>query len=83
MCDEKQIATKRCKSCGQLLPIIAFKADPRSKDGHCHVCNACKAKGKEGNPKLAEFTPRELMEELSARGYHGTLEYIQRHQINI
>lgn len=83
MCDEKQIATKRCKSCGQLLPIIAFKADLRSKDGHCHVCNACKAKGKEGNPKLAEFTPRELMEELRACGYHGTLEYVQRHQINI
>ena len=83
MCDEKQIATKRCKSCGQLLPIIAFKTDPRSKDGYCHICNACKAKGKEGNPKLAEFTPRELMEELRARGYHGTLEYVQRHQINI
>ena len=71
MCDEKQTATKRCKSCGQLLPIIAFKVDSRSKDGHCHICNACKAKGKdghchicnackakgkEGNPKLAEFT---------------------------
>ena len=83
MCDEKQIATKRCKSCGQLLPIIAFKTDPRSKDGYCHICNACKAKGKEGNPKLAEFTPRELMEELRARGYHSTLEYIQRHKINI
>ena len=83
MCDEKQTATKRCKSCGQLLPIIAFKADPRSKDGHCHVCNACKAKGKEGNPKLAEFTSRELMEELRARGYHSTLEYVQKYSITV
>ena len=83
MCDEKQTATKRCKSCGQLLPIIAFKTDLRSKDGHCHVCNACKAKGKEGNPKLAEFTPRELMEELRARGYHGTLEYVQKYSITV
>ena len=83
MCDEKQIATKRCKSCGQLLPIIAFKTDPRSKDGYCHICNACKAKGKEGNPKLAEFTPRELMEELRARGYHGTLEYVQKYSITV
>lgn len=83
MCDEKQIATKRCKSCGQLLPLSAFRTDPRSKDGHCHVCDACKAKGKDSNPKLAEFTPRELMEELACRGYHGKLTFVQKREITI
>lgn len=29
------------------------------------------------NPKLAAFTPRQLMEELKARGYTGELKYTQ------
>ena len=29
------------------------------------------------NPKLAEFTPRQLMEELKARGYTGELKFTQ------
>lgn len=31
---------------------------------------------------LKSFTPRELMEELSSRGYSGTLEYTQKININ-
>lgn len=29
------------------------------------------------NPELAAFTPRQLMEELKARGYTGELKYVQ------
>lgn len=29
------------------------------------------------NPELAQFTPRQLMEELKAHGYTGELKYTQ------
>ena len=32
---------------------------------------------------LADFTPRELMEELKRRGYRGKLEYIETHVIDL
>lgn len=30
------------------------------------------------NPELAKFTPRQLMDELKARGYSGELQYTQK-----
>lgn len=33
--------------------------------------------------RLAEFTPRELMQELARRGYSGKLEYTQTYEIDI
>lgn len=81
MCEEKHVSTKVCACCGNELPIIAFKKHGRSKDGHETICRACKAKNKEGNPELSKFTPRELIEELRARGYNGTLIYVQKHEI--
>lgn len=37
--------------------------------------------GMADQPKLAQFTPRELMEELACRGYAGTLSYT--HKVDI
>ena len=33
------------------------------------------------NPELAPFTPRQLMDELKARGYSGTLKYVETIEI--
>lgn len=58
---------------------------------HCRDCHneaartyygkkqqACRPySGKAGNPELAAFTPRQLIEELKARGYTGELRYVQ------
>ncbi len=84
MCEEKPLELlnfKVCKCCGERLPIECFPKHGKSKDGYSNICKACKAKTGSGNPKLAEFSPRELIEELRIRGYRGTLEYVQRHEI--
>lgn len=84
MCEEKpKPITKVCACCGNELPIEAFNKHGRSKDGYEAICRACKTKIKGSNPELLKFTPRELMDELRARGYHGQLEYVQRHTINL
>lgn len=35
------------------------------------------------NLRLSDFTPRELMSELSRRGYEGTITYTETHTINL
>lgn len=80
--------TKICRICGEEKPITDFPKHPQYKDGHDTRCKSCtnaiqnarnharKITHKEkGNPALAGFTPRELIEELRARGYNGVLEY--------
>lgn len=85
--------TKICKKCGKELPVDKFYKNKSQKDGvgyYCKDCiNAYKSSKKanaygEGkltkvftNPDLAKFNPRELIEELKARGYKGTLTYEQ------
>lgn len=80
--------TKICRTCGEEKPITDFPLNHLYKDGYDTRCKSCKndeararyhaSKGKPkggGNSALADFTPRELIEELRARGYKGTLEF--------
>ena len=79
--------TKICRICGEEKPITDFVKNNLYKDGYDTRCKACfndyqkasyhvrKRTPKDGNPALADFTPRELIDELRARGYKGTLEY--------
>lgn len=85
--------TKICKKCGKELPVDKFYKNKSQKDGLGHYCKDCvnayksskKANADGGgkltkvftNPDLAKFKPRELIEELKARGYEGTLTYEQ------
>lgn len=83
---------KICKKCGKELSIDNFYKDRTTKDGFGFYCKACiksynaskKADTGGGkytkvytNPELAKFKPRELIDELKARGYKGTLTYEQ------
>ena len=79
---------KQCDICGRTLTLDNFKKVYLSKDGHASTCKEC-AKQKRlekkedeiikggGNPKLADITPRELIEELRFRGYTGTLTIVR------
>lgn len=86
-----EIQTKTCAKCGRTLAVSMFNKCTNSSDGLQSYCRECQAednrtraeKGKtkpkkmpEGcDPALAGFTPRQLMNELRARGYHGEISY--------
>lgn len=89
MNDEK--LTKVCKVCGNEYPIEYFNKSSIG-NGHVSVCKNCdkrnnrsgvpglNAKSTENSP-LKNFTPRQLMDELHARGYRGTLTLYVKHDI--
>lgn len=73
---------KRCGKCGKDLPESEFYRKEKSPDGLQSYCKTCQSlnnrkmkKNGGGNPDLSSFTPRQLIEELRARGYKGKLIY--------
>lgn len=70
---------KTCARCGRDLPFTEFRSDKRRADGLYTICKTCQSGGgiltAKTNPALEKFTPRELIEELRARGYKGELQY--------
>ena len=95
--ENEAIKTKVCSRCGQELPLSEFPKNPQCRGGHSGVCKKCKAeREKDYRRNLAEkarlydkrgglkdYTPRELMLELSRRGYEGVLTYTERKTIDI
>lgn len=80
--------TKICRICGEEKPITDFPKHHQCKDGYDTRCKCCANASQKahyharkmahkggGNSALADFSPRELIEELRARGYKGTLEF--------
>jgi len=81
--------TKKCKCCGRELPLSEFHKTGFGMTNTCKVCVVKKqkegkaAKKKERNVeqeianakmmRLADFTPRDLMEELARRGIKGKM----------
>ena len=79
---------KQCDTCGRTLTLDNFKRVHTAKDGHSSTCKECAKQRRQqkkedniikggGNPKLADITPRELIEELRFRGYTGTLTIVR------
>lgn len=87
--ENQEIKTKRCPKCGRELPASEFYVKKGAADGLQAWCKKCqkaashnrfasKAHCKCCNPELAQFTPRQLIEELKNRGYTGELQYVQK-----
>ena len=76
----KLLKLKKCSVCGEVLPIDMFTRHGRGRE---NVCITCKCKQSGQSEALAQFTPRELIEELKARGYKGKLTYTIVKTLNI
>lgn len=62
--------TKVCKVCGKALPLTHFHK--RGK-GYRNTCIECSKRETGATDKFKDITSRELIDELRARGYEGTL----------
>lgn len=62
--------TKKCECCGQELPLSHFQ---KYASGYRKICNACRRRESGATDKFKDFTSRELIDELKARGYEGQL----------
>lgn len=82
--------SKVCKKCNKTKHVSAFGLDNSQEDKLRPWCKEC-VNGNQrirasnplkvsntGSPELAKFTPRQLIDELKARGYTGELLYIQK-----
>lgn len=86
--ENQEIKTKRCSKCGRELPLNEFYLNWAAADGLQSQCKECQRErvrikhiNKNCNPDLAQFTPRQLIEELKNRGYTGEIQYIQKIKI--
>lgn len=83
--ENQEIKTKKCSKCGRELPLSEFYLKRGASDGLQAWCKECQKErvrnyhiNKYCNPDLAQFTPRQLIEELRLRGYTGEIQYVQK-----
>lgn len=83
--ENQEIKTKKCSKCGRELPLNEFYLNRAAADGLQAWCKECQKErirghkiNKDCNPELAQFTLRQLIEELKKRGYSGEIQYVQK-----
>ena len=62
--------TKKCKHCGKELPFTHFA---KKGTGYRSICNDCLKRESGATDRFKDFSSRELIDELKARGYEGQL----------
>ena len=83
--ENQEIKTKKCSKCGRELPLNEFYLNRATFDGLQTWCKECQKErdrskriNRNCNPELAQFTLRQLIEELKNRGYTGEIQYVQK-----
>ena len=71
---------KKCKCCGKDLTITMFN---KKGKGYRNICISCERADSGASDKFKEYTSRELMEELHARGFKGTLKRMKIETLTI
>lgn len=80
--DDNIIKTKICKCCGKELPLEQFKTCRGGIRKHT-TCISCEQQAAGVSDKFKNFTARELIEELRARGYKGELTLTRIEKVKI
>ena len=73
--------TRRCKCCGELLPIDQFNKHGVGR--YKTICKNCERKNSGISEKFKEFKDRELINELRSRGWSGKLVYTRTEEIDL
>ena len=71
---------KTCKCCGKELPITVFN---KKGTGYRNICISCERGDSGASDRFKQYTSRELMEELRARGFKGTFKRMKIEEITI
>ena len=62
--------TKKCSICDKELPLTHFQ---KRGAGYRNICNECLKRESGATDKFKDFSSRELIDELKARGYEGQI----------
>ena len=74
------VPMKKCKCCGELLPVENFA---KYGTGHRAICEKCRRDKSGVTDRFKDFTSRELIAELKSRGYRGNLTRIVTETIKL
>lgn len=78
--EETTTQKKTCKCCGKELPLTMFN---KKGTGYRTICISCERGESGASEKFKDYTSRELMEELRARGFKGVLKRMKIEEITI
>lgn len=67
----KTVETKKCKCCGKELPLSEFH---KKGIGYRNICISCEHRENGASERFKDVTSRQLIDELIARGYKGSLK---------
>lgn len=75
------LITRKCKQCGEILPIDQFNTHGVGR--YKKICKNCERNLSGVSEKFKDFSDRDLINELRSRGWAGTLRYTKVEEIDL